>query len=173
MRPMQGYPELAPWRELRETLAGSFAARSRGLLASEFALMDRDGEEVGRLRLRGTAGAELEAGDLGAKIESAGRSRHVMLTGGTEVLTAENRGSPDALDVTCAGRPYSVRINLLRNTASALSPENEESARVTGGLTNRRYEAVFDARDEGSLPVAVFLLHRTVELRRGAYRAST
>ena len=41
--------------------------------------------------------------------------------------------------------------------------------RVTGGLTNRNYEAVFDTDDEGSLPVAIFLLYLLVALRREAY----
>jgi hypothetical protein len=49
-------------------------------------------------------------------------------------------------------------------------PREGRSARVNGGLTNRRYEINFDGDDEGSLPVAVFLLYRLVALRRGAYR---
>jgi hypothetical protein len=44
---------------------------------------------------------------------------------------------------------------------------------ITGGLTNRTYEAVFDAGDEGSLPVAIFLLYLTVALRRKAYLTGT
>jgi len=43
------------------------------------------------------------------------------------------------------------------------------TARITGGLTNRNYEAVFDAGNAGSLPVALFLLYLTVTLRRKAY----
>jgi hypothetical protein len=44
---------------------------------------------------------------------------------------------------------------------------------IKGGLTNRNYEVVFDAGDEGSLPVAFFLLYLTVALRRKAYLTGT
>jgi hypothetical protein len=58
----------------------------------------------------------------------------------------------------------------LHNKAEA-APSGEEAAKVhvTGGLTNRNYEAIFDAEAEGSLPVAIFLLYLVVTLRRGAY----
>jgi hypothetical protein len=48
MRPAPEDHTLAPWRELGEHLACYFAARSRGLLTSEFVLSDRTGKEFGR-----------------------------------------------------------------------------------------------------------------------------
>ncbi len=164
-------PLPAPWRELRETLAGSFAARARGLLASDFALLDRGGREIGHLQVRGPEGAQLEVGELRAKIERNATRRYAMLAGGSQLLSAESAGSPEIMEMRCAGHPYQARLALLRNTAEASRAEGGMAARVTGGLTNRRYEAVFDTEDEGSLPVAVFLLFHLVALRRGAYRA--
>ena len=167
MGPMSHVPEdptLAPWMGLREALAGSFAARARGLLGSDFDLLDRTGRRVGRLRVRGPEGAEFEAEGLEAGIERTAPRRYAMLSGGAGVLSAEIGASPDAAQVRSAGRPYEARLSLLRNTAEA-----GRAARVTGGLTNRRYEVAFDPEDEGSLPVAVFLLYRLVALRRGAY----
>jgi hypothetical protein len=77
------------------------------------------------------------------------------------------------LKIRCGNRTYEARLNLLRNTAVACSSGGEEAARIAGGLTNRSYEAVFDVEDEGSLPVAVFLLYHTVALRRRAFLAGT
>ncbi len=152
-------------------LAGSFAARARGFLASEFVLLSRGGEEFGWLRIYGPEGAELEAGDLRAVIGHDARSLHRMLTGDAEILVAELSGSSDTLQIRCGNRPYEAHLSLLRNTAVARVPGGGEAARVTGGLTNRSYEAVFDTEDDGSLPAAVFLLYHTVALRRRAYRA--
>jgi hypothetical protein len=164
-------PTLASWRELRETLAGSFAARARGLFASEFSLLDGEGREVGSLRLHGPEGAELKAGKLSVRVERTAPGRYAMLDGAAEVLSAEDAGSPDAVEITCAGRPYEARLSLLRNTADAHPAPGESAARITGGLTNLRYDAALDAEDAGALPVAVFLLYRLAALRRGAYRA--
>ena len=166
MGPVQEDPTLAPWRRLGETLAGSFAARARGLLAADFAILDREGDEVGRLRIHGPEGAELDAGDLEARIERLTRSRYRMLSGGTQFLKAGSTGA--SLEMSCLGRRYEARLSLLRNTAAT---GGEVAVRITGGLTNRRYEASFDVDDESSLPVAFFLLYRTVALRREAYRA--
>jgi hypothetical protein len=160
----------SPWSTLTKTLCGSFAARARGFLASEFILVNRSGEEFGRLRIHGPTGAELEAGDLRTAIERAPSSRHRMLTGDVETLVAERLGPPDTLEIRCGARRYEAHLSLLRNTAVARSSRGEEAARVTGGLTNRGYEAVFDAEDEDSLPTAVFLLYYTVALRSRAYR---
>lgn len=160
-----------PWGELREALAGSFAARARGLLGSDFAILDRGGRRIGRLRVRGQEGAQLEAGNLKAEIERATPGRYTMLAGGSEVLCAESAGSPATMIIRCERDPYEASLALLRNTAEASRNAGETAASITGGLTNRRYEAVFDAEDELSLPVAVFLLFRLVALRRGAYRA--
>src|SRR4051812_17220977 len=51
MCPMRIDP--APWRKLSEALAGHLTARARGLLASEFALMDSEGAQIGRLEMHG------------------------------------------------------------------------------------------------------------------------
>jgi hypothetical protein len=153
-----------------KTLSGSFAARSRGILASEFTVLDQSGEECGRLRIHGPTGAELDAGDLRAVIERTPHAGYRMLTGDAETLVAEPLGSPDILEITGGGRRYEAHLSLLRNTAVASSSGGEEAARVSGGLTNRSYEAVFDPEDEISLPVAAFLLYYTVALRTRAYR---
>ncbi len=164
----------APWRELREHLAGYFAAQAQGLLGSEFVLSSRSGEEFGRLRVHGLGGAELETRGTRAKIERTARSRYRILTGDAETLVAESaRSTSSVLKIMCANRTYEARLNLLRNTAVACSSGGEEAARIAGGLTNRSYEAVFDVEDEGSLPVAVFLLYHTVALRRRAFLAGT
>ena len=162
-------PALAPWKRLQEDLAGYFAARARGLLAPGLALARRDGEGFGRLRVHGPEGAKVEAGDVRATIVGAGPSRHRMLADGVEILVAETAGSANALEVRCGGRFYEVRLGLLRNAAVARSSDDVESARIAGGLTNRSYEASFDTGDEGSLPVAFFLLYRLVALRRRAF----
>ncbi len=170
MSPVPEDQTLAPWKGLQETLAGSFVARARGLLATDFALMDPESREIGRLRIYGPEGAALEAGELEARIEHTAPRRYAMLAGGARILSAETAGSPDAMQIRRAEHVYEARLTLLRNTAEAFSPAGERAARVAGGLTNRRYEAAFDADDAGSLPVAVFLLYRLVALRRGAYR---
>ena len=161
-------PALAPWKRLREDLAGYFAARARGLLAPGLALARRDGEGFGRLRVHGPEGAKIEAGDVRVTIVGAGPSRHRMLADGVEILV-ETAGSGDASEVRCGGRVYEVRLGLLRNTAVAGSSDEVESARIAGSLTNRSYEASFDTGDGGSLPVAFFLLYRLVALRRRAF----
>ena len=169
---MRQDPTLAPWMELGERLAGYFAARSRGLLALEYVLSSRSGERFGRLRVHGPEGAELEIGGTRAEIERTARSRYRMLTGGAQTLVAEPaRSTADALKVRCENRVYEARLNLLRNTAVARSSGDREAARIIGGLTNRSYEADFDAADEGSLPVAVFLLYHAAALRRRAFVA--
>ena len=167
---MRQDPTLAPWMELQERLAGSFAARARGILALEYVLSSRSGEEFGRLRVHGPEGAELEIGGTRAEIERTSRSRYRMLTGGAQMLEAQPARSA-ALEVRCENRVYEARIDLLRNTAVALSSGGREAARIVGGLTNRSYETDFDATDEGSLPVAVFLLYHAAALRRRAFLA--
>jgi hypothetical protein len=165
MRPMTEDP--TPWRALRDHLAGYFAARARGLLASEFVLSSRNGKEFGRLRIRGQEGAQFEAGNVKATIE-----RYRMLAGDVEMLVAEPAGSSGIpKEVRCGNRLYETRFDLLRNAAVAHSSGGEVAARVAGGLTNLRYEAFFDEEDEVSLPVALFLLYRVVALRRRAFLA--
>ena len=159
-------PAPPPLTALAEALAGSFAARARGLFGSDFALLDRGGRTIGRLRVRGTDGAELEAGTLEARITQTAPRRYALVVDGARVLSAEIGGRSDAARITSAGRLYEARLSLLRNTAEAAP-----AARVTGGLTNRRYEVSFDPEDEASLAVAVFLLYGLVALRRRAYLA--
>jgi hypothetical protein len=168
---MRQDPTLAPWRELRERLGGYFVARARGLLGSELVLSSRSGEEFGRLRVHGSRGAELETGDTRTEIERTARSRYVMVAGDAETLVAELADPSGVLKVWCGSRLYEARLDLLRNAAVARSSCNEQAARIAGGLTNRSYEAFFDAADDGSLPVAVFLLYHTVALRRRAFLA--
>jgi len=169
MDPVQQDPTLAPWRKLGKTLSGSFVARARGLLAAEFAVQGRDGEEIGRMRIYGPEGAGLEAGDLEVRIERHTPTRYAMLAGGATILSSGPVGAPNTPEIRCLGRPYQGRLSLLRNTAEAGPVGDEATVRVTGGLTNRNYEAVFDAKSEESLPVAFFLLYLTVALRRQAY----
>ena len=169
MSPMQEDPTLTPWRRLGETLEGSFAARASGLLASDFAILGREGQEIGRLEIHGAGGAELEAGYLEARIEHSAISGYTMLTDGAEILTAEGLGAWNAHEIKCLDRLYQGRLSLLRNMAEAGPAGERVTVRITGGLTNRNYEGVFDAGDEGSLPVAFFLLYLTVALRRKAY----
>jgi hypothetical protein len=169
---MRQDPTLAPWMGLREHLAGYFAARARGLLALEYVLSSRSGEGFGRLRVHGPEGAELEIWGTRAEIERTARSRYRMLTGGKMTLVAKPaRGAADALEVRCENRVYEAKLDLRRNTAVARSSGGREAARIVGGLTNRAYEADFDAADEGSLPVAAFLLYHTAALRRRAFLA--
>jgi hypothetical protein len=161
----------AAWRSLGEALAGSFAARVRGSLVrtSEFAIQDRQGGRVGRLEIHGPEGAELEAGNLQVRIERPTPFRYAMLAGDKRILAAEPVGSMSTPEIRCFGRPYQGRLSLLRNKAEAAPSGEAIKVRVTGGLTNRNYEAVFDTDDEGSLPVAIFLLYLLVALRREAY----
>ncbi|MGH3144272.1 MAG: hypothetical protein ACRDTR_00545 [Rubrobacter sp.] len=172
MSPSPEDPKPPPWGELRKTFAGSFAAHARGLLVSDFVLLDRWGREVGSLRVLEREGAQFEAGGLRAEIQRSIPRRYTMISDGLEVLCAESAVSPAIVELGCEGRTYAASLSLLRNTAEA-SQEGmgQTTVSITGGLTNRRYEAVFDAGDDCALPVAVFLLFRLVALRRGAYRA--
>jgi hypothetical protein len=169
MTPEPQNPTPAPWRSLQEPLAGYLAARARGLLASEFVLSSRDGEGLGRLRVHGPQGADLEAGEVRAAIERGAGSRYRMLDGDGRVILEETAGAGDASDVRCGDRLYEVRLALLRNAAVARSSGDGEVARVAGGLTNRSYDAFFDVGEEGALPLAVFLLYRIIALRRRAF----
>jgi hypothetical protein len=162
-----------PWRRLGETLEGSFTARARGLLAPGFAILGKEGEEIGPLQIHGAEGAELGAGDLEARIERSATSGYRMLTDDAVILTAKPLGAWNAPEIECLESLYRGRLSLLRNTAEAGPAGERATIRISGGLTNRKYEAVFDAGDEGSLPVALFLLYLTVALRRKAYLTGT
>ena len=167
MGPMPRDPE--PWRKLRETLEGRFTARARGLLASEFVLLDREGAHIGKLDLHGRAGADLTAGDVEARIERVGLYDHAMLSSGEEILTST--GDPTSPGITSHNHPYETSLSLLRNKAEAGPNERSTSIRIKGGLTNRTYEASFDPGDENALPVALFLLYHLISQRSKAYRA--
>ena len=165
MGPMPRDPE--PWRKLRAALDGRFTAHARGLLASEFVLLDREGARIGKLDIHGPAGADLTAGDVEARIERVGRHGYAMLSSGEEILTST--GDPASPGITSHNHPYVTSLSLLRNKAEAGPKEHTTTIRITGGLTNRNYEASFEPGDENSLPTALFLLYLLVSLRRKAY----
>ncbi|HEV2094376.1 MAG TPA: hypothetical protein VGR18_14545 [Rubrobacter sp.] len=161
------------WEDLARTLGGSFGARARGAIAPELILLTRDGEPFGRLTADEDGRTHLQAGGLAAWIEPLTDATYGMTTGDERTLTAETVGSATTLTLRSGDRAYEARISLLRNSAVARSSDEGEAARVSGGLTNRRYRAVFDPEDPASLPVAVFLLHHTFALRSRAYRAGS
>jgi hypothetical protein len=173
MKPAPQDPTLAPWMSLQERLAGYLAARVRGLLASDFVLSGREGEELGRLRVYGRRGADLEAGIITAAIERGAGSRYTMVDSDGRVILEGNAGSGDVSEVRRGDRVYEVWLALLRNAAVVRSPGGAEVARVAGGLTNRSYEAFFEAGEEGALPLAVFLLYCIITLRRRAFLMGT
>ncbi len=168
MSPVQRDPDPTPWRRLGESLSGYLSARGRGLLASDFALLDREGDEVGRLEIHGPQGAELSATGLEAQIERITPTRHRMLSSGAEILTST--GVTTAPEIRCLEATYQTTLSLLRNTAEARPAKEQATVRIKGGLTNRHYEVFFETDRAGPLPVALFLLYRIVTLRRGAYR---
>ncbi len=164
---------LASWEDLARTLGGSFVARVRGMVAPELILLTEGDEPFGRLTAGEEGRTHLQAGGVMAWIEPRPGSTYGMTTGDAETLTAEPAGSPTLLTLRSGGRLYEASISLLRNRATATASDGREAARLSGGLTNRRYRATFDPRDPASLPVAVFLLNHTVTLGRGAYRAGS
>ena len=165
MGPTRRDPE--PWRKLRETLDGRFTARARGLLASEFVLLDREDAQMGKLEIHGLHGADLRVGDVGAQIERVGRSGYAMLSSGEEILTST--GDPTSPGITSHNHPYVASLSLLRNKAEAGPAKHTTTVRINGGLTNRNYEVTFEPGDENTLPVALFLLYHLVSQRRQAY----
>lgn len=93
--------------------------------------------------------------------------------GGGEVLTANaSRRSTGELEIYREGQTYAyaARVSLLRNLAIASYPDGERTIRLSGGLTGRSYDALFDDGDGGALPVAIFLLWYLAANRRRAYR---
>jgi hypothetical protein len=164
---------VASWNELARALDGSFAARARGVVSPELILLTGAGDPFGRLAAGEADRTHLQAGDLTAWIEPRPGAAYGMTTGDEETLAVETTDSPVTLTLRSGARAYEARISLLRNSATARSSDGREAARVSGGLTNRRYRAVFDPEDSASLPVAIFLLHRTFSLRSRAYRAGS
>jgi hypothetical protein len=167
MSPMQIDP--APWRHLGETLAGRLTARAHGLFSPEFVLLDSEGARIGELEVQGPTGADLTAGDVGARIKRAERSGYAMLSSGGEILTST--ADPTSPEITCFNRTYASSLSLLRNKAEAGPKDGTTTVRIKGGLTNRTYEASFDPGDENALPVALFLLYRLISQRSRAYVA--
>ena len=166
-------PDNAPpaaWQILAAPLGGSFIARARGLLNPEIVLFDADGEPFGRLETHGTEGANFAAGEIEAGIRTTDRSTHEMTSGGEQVLTSRNKGSATTLRIQATSRAYDADLSLLRNRATARTPGDRTAARISGGLSNRRYEATFDPHDPNALPISLFLLHRLNALRSRAYQ---
>ena len=159
--------------DLQQTLGGSFTARSRGLLASEFALLGPGGRELGRLRLRGPSAAEFESGDHTAALETSRGGYRMVVShpDAGEILTAapEERGT-GGLRISCGTRTYGARVSLFRNLAAASYPDGGRAARLSGGLLGRSYTALFAAEDGCALPMAIFLLWYLAANRRRAYR---
>ena len=158
------------WQDLARDLGGSFSARARGLVSPELVLLTAEGEPFGDLTTGEDGSAHLRAGDLAARIESRPGGAYRMTTADEETLTAEPAGSATRLTLRSAGRVYEARLSLLRNRATAGSSADDEAVRVSGGLTNRRYRSAFDLDDPTSLPVAIFLVDRLINLRTRAYR---
>lgn len=160
----------AAWEDLARTLGGSFVARARGVVSPELVLLTAAGEPFGRLTAGEAGRTHLQAGDVTAWIEPPTGATFGMTTGDAQILTAQTTGSAATLALRAGDRAYEASISLLRNSAVARSSDGREAASVSGGLTNRRYRAVFDPQDPVSLRVAIFLLQHTVTLRGKAYR---
>ena len=156
------------WDPLRQNLGGYFTARARGLLASEFVLLDPDGQEFGRLR--GVSGAEFRSGDYSASLEASGRRYRVAIEGQEVLVASPKRRSIDELEISCGGRTYEAQIRLFRNVAVASYPGGERVAHLSGGPMGRSYEILFAAEDGCALPIAIFLLWHVAANRRRAYR---
>ena len=159
------------WERLGRTLGGTFAARSRGVVSPELVLLTADDRPFGRLTPARDGGALLRAEDLEARIGPPTDGRYTMTSGGRELLVAEPAGSETVLTLRSGDRSFGARLSLLRGDAVALSAGGGETARVSGNLTNRRYEATFAPEDPDSLPIAVFLLNHAFTLRRNAFLA--
>ena len=158
--------------DLRRNLGGSFTARARGLLATEFALLGPNSEEFGRLRLTGVSGAEFRSESYAAAFEASGR-RYRMVADGEEVLTGGPKiRSIDELEICCSGQAYEARVSFFRNLVVALYPGGERAVRLSGGLMGRSYHVLF-TEDRCAFPVAIFLLWHIAANRRRAYRAGS
>jgi hypothetical protein len=158
------------WEALAHDLEGSFTARVRGLVSPEIVLLSARGEPFGYLRAADAGETRLRAGDLSATFAPSADAGHTLKIDGGEILDAKPAGSATALDLRSGNRTYRADISLLRNSATAGSSGGPDTARISGGLTNRRYRVTFDPGDAAALPIAVFLLDRLLTLRRGAFR---
>lgn len=162
------------WRTLRDNLTGSFTARARGFTGDEFVLSDGAGEERGWLKIMGSKGARLTAGDLEVLVNRAPDSRYAMLSGHEEVLSAQPAGasSADKLEVWCEGRSYTADISLFRNRTTVWNETGAEAARIAGNVTGRSYRVDTAVEDPCAPPVAVLLVYHMAFSRRRAYRAA-
>ncbi len=159
------------WHDLQARLAGSFTARTHGLLELEISLLGPGGE-FGQVRPHGASDAEVTVGPLKAIIEHTGNFSYRMTANGETSLVAEpTHRSADALEIRMDRRAYEASASFLRNQAEVRSREGKEIARLEGNLTGRRYEVTFDPEAAGSLPVAILLLHHVATNRRRAFRA--
>lgn len=159
--------------DLRRNLGGSFTARARGLLATEFALLGPNSEEFGRLRLTGVSGAEFRSESYAAAFEASGR-RYRMVADGEEVLTGGPKARAiDELEISCGSQTYEVWVSFFRNLAVASYPGGERAVRLSGGLMGRSYETLFAVEDRCAFPIAIFLLWHIAANRRRAYRAGS
>ncbi|QIN81415.1 hypothetical protein GBA63_01310 [Rubrobacter tropicus] len=160
------------WEALARSLGGSFTARARGMVSPELTLLSARGEPFGHIRADKIGGTQVRAGDLSATIAPASDRGYRMTTGDADTLAAEPAGSATALRLRSGNSAYEANISPLRNSAVARSHDGEETVRVSGGFTNRRYVATFNPQAPGALPIAIFLLHHTFKLRREAYRTT-
>lgn len=164
-------PATLIWKDLQEDLAGSFTARARGLLANTF-LLQKDGEEAGRLLLEGLRGAEFAAETLEAVIERTPGGGYGMFSGEDRILTAGPlTTSADTLEITCGDGVYPACVSFFRNEATASSPRGRNLVQLKGNIVGRRYEVMVDETDAGALPAAILLLYHTAAFRRRVYRA--
>ena len=159
------------WEELGRTLGGSFSARVRGLISPEVVLSAPQDETLGQLVGDGAGGRRVRLGGVSARIEAPIEGTYRMMTEDAELLVARGSGPATDLHLKSGPRTYEASISIPRNEAVARLPDGTETARVSGGLTNRRFGATFDPEDPASLPVAIFLLDRLLTLRRSAFRA--
>lgn len=170
---MDRIPEisLSRWHDLGHTLGGSFTARASGLLDPEFALLGPDGREFGRLSPHGPSAAGFRSRDYPAVLESSGGLYRMLADGGEVLVTATTSGRPNGeLEISCGGRAYGARVNLLRNLAVASYPDGGSAVRLSGGMTGRSYKAVSSTKDGCALPIGILLLWYVAANRRRAYR---
>ena len=163
-------PAPLPWRDLQDTLAGSFIARAHGLLANSFEIQ-KHGSTVGYLTFNGLSGAEFVAGTLKFTIERKPSGDYEMFSGEDRILTASpSTSSLDALEIACGDVVYQARTSFLRNSARAFSTKGGETATLKGNVVGRRYEITVSQTD-AALPIAVLLLYHTATFRRHAFVA--
>ncbi len=159
------------WYNLQQSLGDSFTARARGLLTTEFTLLDFEGKKFGRLQLRGLSIAEFESGGHSAVLTQTEGSYRMAAEGEEMLVAAPKAQSIDKLEISCRGRTYKAHVSFFRNLAVASCGGGDGRAvRVSGGFVSRSYQILFAPDDECTLPTSVFLLWHLVANRRRAYR---